>query len=115
MQTSQYELYVSTQGHDRWSGKLAEPNAERTDGPFATPEKARDVIRAARRQGELAGPVTVWLRGGRYPLTAPLYVHARRCPARDLRGLRREQPVLDGAAHHRPAHGAGQRFHGLGG
>ena len=105
MQTPQHELYVSTQGNDRWSGKLAEPNAERTDGPFATPGKARDVIRAARRQGELAGPVTVWLRGA-LPAHRTAHVHARRRLARHLRGLRqRAASSRRCTAHHRLAHG----------
>jgi len=97
MQNSQHQLYVSPQGNDRWSGKLAEPNAERTDGPFATPGKARDVIRAARRQGELAGPVTVWLRGGRYPLTAPLTFTPDDAWPVTYAAYASEQPVLDGA------------------
>ena len=31
-----HDLFVSTQGNDRWSGRLPEPNADKTDGPFAT-------------------------------------------------------------------------------
>ena len=30
------DLYVSPQGNDAWSGRLAEPNAAKTDGPLAT-------------------------------------------------------------------------------
>ena len=29
------DFFVSPGGNDRWSGKLAEPNADSTDGPFA--------------------------------------------------------------------------------
>jgi hypothetical protein len=32
------DFYVATNGNDAWSGRLAEPNAEKTDGPFATLE-----------------------------------------------------------------------------
>ncbi|MHB9035412.1 MAG: hypothetical protein ACYC64_02005 [Armatimonadota bacterium] len=39
------DYYVSPNGRDIWSGKLAVPNAAKTDGPFATIEKARDTIR----------------------------------------------------------------------
>ncbi|HRR67609.1 MAG TPA: hypothetical protein P5063_08195, partial [Methanomassiliicoccales archaeon] len=39
------EVFVSPQGNDRWSGRLAAPNRSRTDGPFATLERARDAVR----------------------------------------------------------------------
>lgn len=50
--------YVAPDGNDAWSGKFPAPNAEKTDGPFATLAKARDVIRP------LPGARTVHLRGG---------------------------------------------------
>lgn len=60
-------LYVSPQGNDGWSGTLPSPNRGRTDGPFATLERARDAIRHLKRQGKPPeGGVTVWLRGGIY-------------------------------------------------
>ncbi len=60
-------FYVSPQGNDGWSGTLSSPNRGRTDGPFATLERARDAIRYLKRQGKLPeGGVTVWLRGGIY-------------------------------------------------
>jgi antitoxin (DNA-binding transcriptional repressor) of toxin-antitoxin stability system len=60
-------LYVATDGNDAWSGTSPEPNAEKTDGPFATLERARDAIRAMKKQAGLPqGGVTVELRGGRY-------------------------------------------------
>lgn len=65
-------FYVSPGGNDGWSGTAAEANAGKTDGPFATVGKARDALRAARRGGKAAGPVTVYLRGGTYPLAEPL-------------------------------------------
>ncbi|MFA7003602.1 MAG: hypothetical protein WC429_06145, partial [Verrucomicrobiia bacterium] len=30
------DFYVATNGNDQWSGKLAAPNKEKSDGPFAT-------------------------------------------------------------------------------
>ena len=62
----QGSLYVATNGNDAWSGRLAEPNADKTDGPFATLERARDEVRKMRAKGTLPGPVTVQIRGGRY-------------------------------------------------
>jgi hypothetical protein len=60
--------YVATSGSDAWSGNLAEPNAAKTDGPFATLQRARDAVRALKAAGPLAGPVTVYLQGGVYRL-----------------------------------------------
>jgi hypothetical protein len=65
-------LYVSPAGNDAWSGRLPEANAAKTDGPLATPARARDAVRALKAEGRLAGPVTVQLRGGTYSLDAPL-------------------------------------------
>lgn len=96
MEASKYEFFVSPQGNDRWSGRLAEPNADRTDGPLATPGKARDLLAAARQQGDLAGPVTVWLRGGRYPLTVPLTFTPDHSWPVTYAAYAGEQPVLDG-------------------
>ena len=62
------ELCVAKDGRDTWSGRLAAPNKDKSDGPFATLEAARDAMRALKRAGELPeGGVTVWVRGGEYP------------------------------------------------
>ncbi|MFC1719227.1 hypothetical protein ACFL6S_36590 [Candidatus Poribacteria bacterium] len=57
-------FFVSTDGNDGWSGKLEAPNAEKTDGPFATIARARDAIREMKADGGLSGPVNVMVRGG---------------------------------------------------
>ena len=63
------DFYVSTAGRDTWSGKLAAPNADKTDGPFASLERARDAIRQLKTAGALpARPITVAVRGGSYSL-----------------------------------------------
>jgi hypothetical protein len=38
-------VYVSPNGNDTWSGGLAQPNGQGTDGPVATLERARDILR----------------------------------------------------------------------
>ncbi|MHB8973719.1 MAG: right-handed parallel beta-helix repeat-containing protein [Pirellulaceae bacterium] len=71
------EFYISPTGNDGWSGKLAQPNAAATDGPFATLERARDAIRTQQSHGPLpAGGVTVELSGGTYELARPLELNA---------------------------------------
>ena len=39
--TKSADFYVATNGRDDWSGRVAEPNADLTDGPFATLTAAR--------------------------------------------------------------------------
>lgn len=67
-------FYVATNGNDAWSGRLPAPNAEKTDGPLATLERARDAVRAVRPDAMvLPVPETrVLLRAGVYPRTQPL-------------------------------------------
>jgi hypothetical protein len=85
--------HVCPSGDDRWSGTLPEPNAARTDGPFATLRAARDAVRLARGidvsrdpsrrsaggPDAIAGPppagspaATVLLGGGTYRLDVTL-------------------------------------------
>lgn len=59
-------FFVSTDGDDAWSGKSEAPNAEGTDGPFATITRARDAIREMKEKDGLSEPVTVMVRGGTY-------------------------------------------------
>jgi len=66
------QYYVSTRGDDAWSGTLPEPNGARTDGPFATLERARDELRKVRAAGGLAEGATVSVREGAYCLTETL-------------------------------------------
>lgn len=55
-------FFVSTEGHDAWSGRLCCPNREGTDGPFATFERARS---ASRDAGEDV-PRRIIVRAGTY-------------------------------------------------
>ena len=81
-------FYVSPNGNDRWSGRLAQPSPDGRDGPFATPARA---LAAAKG----SGPATVRLHGGTYRLTAPLVVDAS-LPGLRLTAVEGEQPVLSG-------------------
>lgn len=65
-------LYVSPQGRDTWSGRLARPNASRTDGPLASLAGARDSIRRLKSNGPLKAPVRVLISGGEYVLRKPV-------------------------------------------
>lgn len=69
---SSNNLYISPLGNDQWSGRLAEPTKNNTDGPLATLARARDLVRELKQTARFSGPVTVWLRGGCYTITEPL-------------------------------------------
>lgn len=65
-------FYVAPNGRDSWSGRLAAPNARKTDGPFATIFRAQVTVRAMRIAGVLTIPVNIQLRQGQYFLREPL-------------------------------------------
>lgn len=77
-------FYVATNGSDAWSGRLPDPNRDKTDGPFATLRRARDAVRASNKDRP-AAPVSVQLRGGTYVLEETLVLTSedsgtRTCP-----------------------------------
>jgi hypothetical protein len=59
-------IHISPAGNDAWSGRLAQPNSEGTDGPVATLERARDILRRAKSEGS-----RVIVADGRYELRQP--------------------------------------------
>lgn len=59
MSGSEQAFFVATNGNDSWSGRLAAPNADGTDGPFATLDRARDAMRGSEIK-------TTYVRGGTY-------------------------------------------------
>lgn len=64
------DFYVSVGGSDRWSGTLAASNAQKTDGPFATLERARDAVRELKKQK--ATDIVVLIREGTYQLSSTI-------------------------------------------
>ena len=65
------DFYVATGGNDQWSGTLAAPNPQRSDGPFATLQRARDAIRGLRAKQPFERPLVVMVRAGTYPMLEP--------------------------------------------
>ena len=61
-------VYVSPHGSDAWSGQLAQPNDQKTDGPVATLARARDVVRERRAPQDSPRVVVA---DGRYAMTEP--------------------------------------------
>ncbi len=66
------QFYVSQDGNDTWSGRLAKPNATKTDGPLATLVRVRDVVREHRRENQLPEGAIVEFGAGTYTLEATL-------------------------------------------
>ncbi len=64
-------FYVAPDGDDGFSGSHAQRVATSNDGPWATVAHAQQAIRSLRKQGRLAAPVTVLVRG-QHRLQAPL-------------------------------------------
>ena len=65
-------LFVSTDGRDAWSGRLAKPNKAGSDGPFETLERARDEVRRIKQEaGVPKGGVVVEILGGRHERSKP--------------------------------------------
>jgi parallel beta-helix repeat protein len=93
------EWHVALGGNDAWSGTLAEPNAGRSDGPFATLERARDAIRAAKKAAP-GEPITVFIHGGDYLLEQTFTLSKEDSGTAEApvvwRAFRDERPVLSG-------------------
>ncbi|MBI2843251.1 MAG: right-handed parallel beta-helix repeat-containing protein [Armatimonadetes bacterium] len=94
-------FYVSIDGSDTWSGKIAAPNATSTDGPFATLAQARDAVRDLRQtQMNSKEPIKIVVRGGKYFLAEPLLLDKQDSGTPDLpivwTAYSGEKPVLSG-------------------
>jgi len=66
------ELYVAPNGRDSWSGKIAGPNKDGSDGPLASLTGARDAVRRLRAAAPPAKPIRVLIRGGTYRVDEPI-------------------------------------------
>jgi hypothetical protein len=60
-------IYASPRGDDKWFGRSAQPDADGTDGPVATLERARDLV----RDDSSSGMRHVVVGDGRYEMTRP--------------------------------------------
>ncbi|MBV8817022.1 MAG: IPT/TIG domain-containing protein, partial [Acidobacteriaceae bacterium] len=63
-------FYVSPQGSDLFSGRLASPNADNSDGPFATFDHARAYVQNISKSG--LNRINIQFRGGTYYLPAAI-------------------------------------------
>jgi hypothetical protein len=96
IQSTDADFYVSSIGNDNWSGKLADPNPAKTDGPFETIERAQQAVRELKRHVYekkeppietrfIGSPhiygkgrdIMVLIRGGIYPISQPIKFEAK--------------------------------------
>jgi hypothetical protein len=70
-QVERSAFFVAMNGNDAWSGKLAAPNGQRTDGPFGTIAQAVRAVRESKTQGSEPRS-KVLIEGGLYFLNEPL-------------------------------------------
>jgi hypothetical protein len=94
------DLYVAVDGNDNWSGRLAGPNAARTDGPLATLDRAQQMVLRLKGQPGRAGPIVVAVRGGTYFLVKPIQFHPEDSGTAEspiiYEAYGQERPVLSG-------------------
>ncbi|MHC4111548.1 MAG: right-handed parallel beta-helix repeat-containing protein [Planctomycetota bacterium] len=98
--TSAVTLYVSPKGNDSWSGRLGQPNSQKTNGPKASLSGARDAIRQLKSKGPLTAPVDVVILPGTYTLTEPFTLMpqdsgTKKCPITYM-AAQDSQPVFTG-------------------
>jgi len=91
-------LFVAPQGNNQWTGTLAEANKDKTNGPFATLERALQASREGTAAGR-PGPV-ITIRGGTYILSKAVELIAADSGTVDhplkLVAYPDEKPVFDG-------------------
>lgn len=60
------DFFVAIDGSDGWSGRLSAPNGDKSDGPFASLDRARSAVRELL--GKVDRDIVVLIRGGEYQL-----------------------------------------------
>lgn len=98
---SEPNFFVATGGSDQWSGTAANPNADKSDGPFATVQRAQLAVRELRKkQADRAEPIIVAIRGGNYWLDKPIQFEPEDSGTEKspviYQAYENEQPILSG-------------------
>ncbi len=103
--------YLSPAGNDAWSGLLPEPNRKKNDGPLRSLQGLRSKLRSLKdgenyRKTSLlssaptchCGPVTVYMRGGFYPMAEPFVLTAKDSWPLEISAYPGETPVISGGS-----------------
>jgi len=86
------DFYVSPNGNDHWSGRMAAPNARKDDGPFATLQHAILACRSIRTVNHT--PI-IAVRGGEYFLNSPITLYPEDSRL-EVINYNREKPIFSG-------------------
>jgi hypothetical protein len=95
-------FYVAVNGNNSWSGRLPSHNYAKTDGPFATLNRALEAVKTLKEAqgGTLRQPVTIYLRDGTYLLTEPIILTPEYSGSEEnpvtIAAYRNEKPILSG-------------------
>ena len=94
-------IHIATNGNDRWSGRLAVPDAQGTDGPLRSLTGARDRIRSLRTENKVqTTPITVLVHGGTYRMEQPFVLEPQDSGTAEApifyTAAEKEQPVFSG-------------------
>ncbi len=101
------DFYISPTGNDTWSGRSAEPNTARTDGPVASVARAQQLIRRLKHdQPDRTTPIVAAIRGGYYYLAESLRF------APDDSGTEKAPIVYEAYRDERPVISGGRRIEG---
>ena len=92
------ELFVSTTGNDKWSGRLPEPNKQKTDGPKASLEGALKSYAILKRGGRVDGEAAIRIRAGRYFLNQPMCIGPEHSGPLTISSFEGEDVIFDGGS-----------------
>lgn len=100
-------LHMAPDGDDRWSGRLARPNQNRSNGPLASLAGARDAVRGLRAERPRAEGIRVSVADGVYHLREPVEFTP-------IDSGTEEGPVVyEAAPGARPVFSGGRAIHGF--
>ncbi|MCX8064156.1 MAG: right-handed parallel beta-helix repeat-containing protein [Candidatus Hydrogenedentes bacterium] len=95
-------IYVSPKGDDNWSGEIEEPNSEKTNGPFATINRALDKVKEIRKNfsEDSQSTVKIIIREGIYNIITPLVIEPEHSGTEKaptiIENYPEEKPVISG-------------------
>ena len=103
---AELQLHLSPDGNDTWTGKLARPNRDKSDGPLASLDGARLAIRKVKATVSPIPSIRVTVASGTYPMTKPVVFSP------DDSGSAAAPIIFEAARNSRPAFTGGRAITG---
>lgn len=85
-------FFLSPAGNDSWTGTIASPDKDGTDGPFASLTAARRAIRRLREESGITDTVEVIIAGGSYTMSEPFILRPQDSGTEDFPVVYRAAP-----------------------